>query len=60
MTGSDAVAGVVTLIVLATIIVCWGGVFQPKNQNWTTILTVALAIPFFILLMAGVVGIFLG
>lgn len=53
-------AGLATMFVLSTCIVLFGGVVPRQYQTWTVITIGAFAIPIFMVVMNGFVGIFLG
>lgn len=56
----ETVGTIVTLIVLAALVVMNGGVFQRRNQNWQTIIALAIGMPVFIVVMMGIFGLVFG
>ncbi len=57
---ATASSTIVTFIVLAMLIVCWGGVVPREYQTWPVILGAAVGIPVFLLVMATLFGLILG
>jgi len=60
MDWTGIIATGVFLIFISAMIVMNGGVFQRKNQNWTTVIVLAAAMPVFLVVMGGFVGAILG
>ena len=56
----NAIPAVVGLVVLSTCVVLFSGVVPTRYQTWPVIFGGALAIPLFLVVMGGIVGLVLG
>ncbi len=60
ISGIDVLAAVASLIVISMIVVMCGEVVKRRNQNWPMVMTFALGMPIFAIIMSGVIGSLMG